>query len=195
MQRVRVAAAALLVASLAGGATAQVLDIAPDGAVATLRGPAVYTDPDSPPQLLNPESPPAPPLTRAGVADQVRTSAARHGLSAKVVEAVAWRESRFNPDALSPKGAMGVMQLMPATARAMGVDPRDAAANIEGGAAYLEQMLKTFNGDLPLALAAYNAGPAAVQRYAGIPPFPETKAFVDAILGHLADGVAIGSTR
>ena len=196
MQRVRVAATALLVACLAGGATAQVLDIAPDGAVATLRGPAVYTDPDSPPQLLNPETPPpAPPLTRAGVADQVRASAARHGLSAKVVEAVAWRESRFNPDAMSSKGAMGVMQLMPATARALGVDPHDASANIEGGAAYLEQMLKTFNGDLPLALAAYNAGPAAVQRYAGIPPFPETKAFVDAILGHLADAVAVGSTR
>ena len=194
MQWVRVAAA-LLIASLGGGAAAQVLDIAPDGAVATLRGPAVYTDPDSPPQLLNPETPTAAPLTRAGVADQVRASAARHGLSAKVVEAVAWRESRFNPEAVSSKGAMGVMQLMPSTARAMGVDPRDAAANIEGGAAYLEQMLKTFNGDLPLALAAYNAGPAAVQRYAGIPPFPETKAFVDAILGHLADAVAVGSTR
>jgi soluble lytic murein transglycosylase-like protein len=112
-----------------------------------------------------------------------------------MVEAVAWRESRFNPRAVSPKGAMGVMQLMPATAKALGVDPRDAGANIEGGAAYLAQLLNAFGGDLTLALAAYNAGPDAVRQYAGVPPFPETKAFVDAILNRLADTVAVGSAR
>jgi soluble lytic murein transglycosylase-like protein len=201
MQRLGVAAAALLVAGLGGGAAAQVLEIAPDGAVTTVRSPAIYTDPDSAPQLINPPSFDAPaPLAHASLApadlsDQVRSAAERHGLSAKMVEAVAWRESRFNPQAISPKGAVGVMQLMPATAREMGVDPRDSAANIEAGAAYLSQMMKTFDGDLTLALAAYNAGPAAVRQYAGVPPFPETKAFVDAILGRLADTVAVGSAR
>ncbi len=193
-------AAVLLAAGLGGGAAAQVLEIAPDGAVTRLSGPAVYTDPDSPPRPIVdavPESPkPATvTLTRASIADHMRIAAQRNGISPKVVEAVAWRESRFNPDAVSPKGAVGVMQLMPATAQAMGVDPRDAGANIDGGTAYLARMMQTFNGDLPLALAAYNAGPEAVRRYAGVPPFPETKAFVDAILGRLADTVAVGSAR
>ena len=129
------------------------------------------------------------------LAAQVQSAADRNGLSAKVVEAVAWRESRFNPQAISPKGAVGVMQLMPGTARAMGVDPRDAAANLDGGAAYLARMLKSFNGDLTLALAAYNAGPDAVRRYAGVPPFPETKAFVDAILNRLANAAALESAQ
>jgi soluble lytic murein transglycosylase-like protein len=204
MQRVCAAAAAVLVASLVvslgGGAAAQVLDIAPDGAVTTLREPAIYTDPDSAPRPIDPHpaeaaSPSMVPMSRAALANQLRVSAERHNLSPKMVEAVAWRESRFNPQALSPKGAVGVMQLMPDTARALGVDARDPASNIEGGAAYLERMLKTFDGDLPLALAAYNAGPAAVRQYAGVPPFPETKAFVDAILGRLADTVAVGSAR
>lgn len=199
MQRLGVATAAvLLAAGLGGSAAAQVLDIAPDGAVTRLSGPAVYTDPDGPPRpITDPalESPKPVTLTRAGIADHMRAAAARNGLSPKVVEAVAWRESRFNPDAVSPKGAVGVMQLMPATAQAMGVDPRDAGANIDGGTAYLARMMQTFNGDLPLALAAYNAGPEAVRRYAGVPPFPETKAFVDAILGRLADTVAVGNAR
>ena len=197
MQRVGVAAVvgAALAASLGGAAAAQVLDIAPDGAVTTLRGPAVYTDPDAPPLSLSPEPTARAIASGASLADQVRSAADHNGLSAKVVEAVAWRESRFNPQALSPKGAVGVMQLMPATAKALGVDPRDAAENLEGGAAYLAQMLRTFNGDLTLALAAYNAGPDAVRQYAGVPPFPETKAFVDAILNRLANSVAVENAR
>jgi soluble lytic murein transglycosylase-like protein len=161
--------------------------------VTTVSGPAVYTDPNTAPQPINPQ-PPAAALS-TNLTQQVDAAAERHGLSPKVVEAVAWRESRFNPRAVSPKGAVGVMQLMPSTAKAMGVDPADAAANVEGGTAYLAQMLKAFNGDLRLALAAYNAGPEAVRQYAGIPPFPETKAFVDAILNRLADGVALESVR
>ena len=188
----------VLAASVMSIASAQVLDIAPDGAVTTLRGPAVYLDPDGPPQSLTPDQPvalaPAGPA-RATIAAQLQSAAIRNGLSPKVVEAVAWRESRFNPQAVSPKGAVGVMQLMPATARAMGVDPRDSAANLDAGAAYLAQMLRTFNGDLTLALAAYNAGPQAVRQYAGVPPFPETKAFVGAILGRLADTVAVENAR
>ena len=173
------------------------LDVAPDGAVTTLRGPAIYTDPSAPPQPLSPAVVRSAPVAagEASMADQVRSAAERNGLSAKVVEAVAWRESRLNPQAVSPKGAVGVMQLMPATARAMGVDPRDSAANLEGGAAYLAQMLRTFNGDLTLALAAYNAGPDAVRQYAGVPPFPETRAYIDAILNRLADSVTEESAR
>jgi soluble lytic murein transglycosylase-like protein len=201
MQRVGVvAAAALLAVGLGRGAAAQVLDIAPDGAVTRLNGPAVYSDPAAPPTPILSEAAEARPATqgavdRASMADQLRSAAEHNGLSPRVVEAVAWRESRFNPRAVSPKGAVGVMQLMPGTARALGVDPRDAGANLEGGAAYLAGLLKTYNGDLTLALAAYNAGPEAVQRYAGVPPFPETKAFVDAILNRLADTVALGSAR
>ena len=100
---------------------------------------------------------------------------------------MAWRESGFNPDAVSPKGARGVMQLMPATARALGVDPSDPAANIDGGADYLSRLLRRFDGDLSKALAAYNAGPETVDRYGGVPPYAETAAYVGAILRRLGD--------
>ena len=197
MQGVGVAAAAGLVwaAWLGGGAAAQVLDISPDGAVTEVRGPAVFSDPSAAPQPItsarasSSRSLAANGQSRPTFAGQVQSAADRNGVSAKVIEAVAWRESRFNPRAISPKGAVGVMQLMPGTARAMGVDPRDAAANLDGGAAYLARMLQSFDGDLTLALAAYNAGPDAVRRHAGVPPYAETKAFVDAILNRLANTV------
>jgi soluble lytic murein transglycosylase-like protein len=88
---------------------------------------------------------------------------------------------------------MGVMQLMPGTARQLGVDARDVASNIEGGALYLSQMLRRFEGDVPRALAAYNAGPEAVQRYGGIPPYAETQAYVRAILGRLGAVGGLGA--
>jgi soluble lytic murein transglycosylase-like protein len=106
--------------------------------------------------------------------------------------AVGWRESRFQQDAISPKGAVGVMQLMPATARSLGVDPHDLAANIEGGAAYLAQLLRQFGGDVPLSLAAYNAGPGAVARFHGAPPFTETTAYVQAVLTRRSAGRTTG---
>lgn len=189
------AIAVVLAAGFGGEAAAQVLDIGPDGAVTTLSGPAVYSAPDAPPQAIAQVPAPVRPAARADLGAQVRLAAERSGVSAKVIEAVAWRESRFDPAAISPKGAVGVMQLMPATAKTLGVDPRDAAANIDGGAAYLASLLKSFDGDLTLALAAYNAGPDAVRRYAGVPPFPETKAFVDAILNRLANVVAVEGVR
>ncbi len=117
----------------------------------------------------------------------IRAAAARRDLSPRLVEAVAWEELRLNQKAVSPKGARGLMQLMPATAASLGVDADDLAANADGGAAYLAAMLQRFNGDLVNSLAAYNAGPEAVARYGGVPPYPETQKFVDAILGRLAD--------
>ena len=98
------------------------------------------------------------------------------------MRAVAIAESDMNQDEISPVGAIGVMQLMPETAAALGVDPYDEEQNIEGGVRYLRQMLDQFGGNVPHALAAYNAGPAAVQRYGGIPPYSETQAYVGRIL-------------
>ncbi|WP_269716709.1 lytic transglycosylase domain-containing protein [Caulobacter sp. NIBR2454] len=111
----------------------------------------------------------------------------RTDVSASLIEAVAWTESRFQTRAVSPKGAQGVMQLMPGTARMLGVsDATNPAQNIQGGATYLRSLLQEFGGDTVLALAAYNAGPGAVRRYGGVPPYPETRAYVDRVLARLA---------
>lgn len=109
-------------------------------------------------------------------------AALRRGLDPDLVRAVARAESGLNPLAVSPKGAMGLMQLMPGTAGELGVsDPFNPQQSAEGGAEYLRRMLDRFGGDLDLALAAYNAGPAAVERYGGIPPYPETKAYIQRV--------------
>lgn len=113
--------------------------------------------------------------------DPYEHAARRHGIDVGLLRAVAWTESRGRNDAVSPKGARGVMQLMPGTAAELGVDPRDPVANINGGAAYLARQLATFR-DVPLALAAYNAGPGAVIRYRGVPPYAETRDYVDKIM-------------
>ena len=176
---------ALLTAAVAGRAQAQVLEIQPDGAVVRYAGPAVYTDTGARPLIPQVSASPAAATPRE-VAEAIQDSAARHAVSAPLVEAVAWQESRFNQAAVSPKGAMGVMQLMPGTARTLGVDAASLSGNIDGGVAYLGQMLRRFEGDLPRALAAYNAGPEAVQRYGGVPPYAETQAYVRAIMGRLA---------
>lgn len=105
-----------------------------------------------------------------------------YGLPPGLVEAVIYQESRGRMNAVSPKGALGLMQLMPGTAALLGVNPYDADDNIRGGARYLRQQIDRF-GSIPLALAAYNAGPGAVLRFGGIPPFRETQNYVTSILG------------
>ncbi len=120
---------------------------------------------------------------RQEIASLVQAAARRHGVDASLAMAVAVAESDLQPQAVSTAGAAGVMQLMPETARSLGVrnvyDPRD---NIDGGVRYLKQMLNTFGGDVVKAVAAYNAGPDAVRQYAGVPPYPETRAYVNKVL-------------
>jgi soluble lytic murein transglycosylase-like protein len=121
-----------------------------------------------------------------GLGDVIRSAAARYDLAPELLDAVACRESGYRADAVSPAGAVGVMQLMPGTARRLGVDPHDPVANIFGGAAYLRGLLDRFHGRIDLALAAYNAGPGAVQRHRGVPPYRETRTYVAANLDRLA---------
>ena len=110
-------------------------------------------------------------------------AAKKYNIDVKLLKAVAYAESNFNPNCESHAGAMGVMQLMPKTAKGMGVDDAfDAEQNIMGGARYLSIQLERFNGDISLALAAYNAGPGNVRKYGGIPPFEETQNYVKKVL-------------
>ena len=112
-------------------------------------------------------------------------AAAKFSLPANLIKAVAKAESDFNPKAVSRAGAMGVMQLMPGTAKSLGVtDPYDARQNIMGGAKYLKENLDCF-GDVSLALAAYNAGPNSVRKYGGIPPYSETQNYVKKVTSYL----------
>ncbi|MBI4805478.1 MAG: lytic transglycosylase domain-containing protein [Desulfovibrio sp.] len=111
----------------------------------------------------------------------IKQAAAKHGLDPSLVQALMEIESGGDAAAVSPKGAQGLMQIMPGTAKELNLsDPFDPSANIDAGSRYLRDQLKSF-GDVRLALAAYNAGPEAVRKYAGIPPFPETQRYVAAV--------------
>lgn len=125
-----------------------------------------------------------------------KEASAAYGISEQLLKAVAKAESDFNPNCTSNAGAMGVMQLMPSTAKELGVtDAYDVRQNIMGGAKLLSQLLSKYNGDTSLALAAYNAGSGNVDKYGGIPPFKETQNYVSKILGYLNDGnIAIPNT-
>lgn len=158
-------------------AHAQVIEIDASGAAQTYDGPTLFVDVE-----------PVPIGTRRAVASAngdpqalLAAAAKLQGLDPGLLEAVAWQESRGRMGAVSVKGALGVMQLMPGTAAELGVRADDLADNIRGGALYLRRQLDRF-GSVPLALAAYNAGPGAVMRYGGIPPYRETQNYVANIL-------------
>ena len=177
-------------------AHAQVLEIDAAGKVTTYSGPTIFRA-DGSTQAIQPAEPPT---RKRTMAEQppgpiVARAAVSADLSPELVEAVGWQESRWRLGQVSPTGAIGEMQLMPATARMLGVDPRDPEQNIRGGAIYLKSLLHRYDGDLVRALAAYNAGPGAVDRYGGVPPFRETRDYVAAVLDRLSWRAALGPEK
>jgi soluble lytic murein transglycosylase-like protein len=134
------------------------------------------------------------PIKQAGRFDEIiHRHAAESGISPDLIKAVIQVESGFNPAAVSPKGAQGLMQLMPATARELGVlDPFHPEQNIRGGVSYLKQLLGQYSQDMRLALAAYNAGPASVAKYGDVPPYRETQAYVQKITSKTAGLPVLG---
>ena len=173
--------AALLLAMPAGAA---VFEVGDDGAVERLDTPVPAAAVEA---RLSQRIASSTATTRAR---QFQPDVARAGreyeVSPALVDAIAHVESRYNPRAVSPAKAAGIMQLMPATARAMGVDRMNPAANIRGGTAYLRVLLNRFDGDLVRTIAAYNAGPGAVIRAGGVPRYPETVAYVASVLDRLS---------
>ena len=199
----RVMIAAMLV-SLAAEARADVLELGADGArwvAGPLAGRPAVGEPVAPLNAAAPASveglmlPPHaiadPARNAAGVplryAAKIHELAARFDLSPSLLEALVWQESRWRENAVSPVGARGLAQLMPGTARYLGVDSSDPFQNLEGGARYLREQLDRFDGNLEKALAAYNAGPGRVARAGGIPNIRETQQYVAAIMGRLAN--------
>jgi soluble lytic murein transglycosylase-like protein len=200
----RVLIAAILF-SLASGARADVLELGADGArwvAGPLAGNPVVDDPAAVAAANDAAGADAagtlpefaiayPAHSAAGVppryAAKIAELAQRFDLSPSLIEALVWQESRWRENAVSPVGARGLAQLMPGTARYLGVDSSDPFQNLEGGARYLREQLDRFDGDLEKALAAYNAGPGRVQRAGGIPNIRETRHYVAAIMGRLAN--------
>ena len=115
--------------------------------------------------------------------DVIHSAGAKHRIDPDFISSVIHAESSFNPRAVSPKGAQGLMQLMPGTASQLGVqNPFDPNANVEGGTRYLRELLERYNFDAAKALAAYNAGPQRVEQYGGVPPYAETRAYVTRVI-------------
>jgi len=148
----------------------------PTNSVASFEPEEFIAPPVTPPKKVNA------PLPVRDTRTLVRDAALRSGLPPSLVESVARVESALRPDAVSPKGALGVMQLMPATARKLDADPHDTAQNIDAGARLLRELLIKYGGDVVKALSAYNAGEGAVDRYRGMPPYPETQDYVDKVI-------------
>lgn len=206
MKSLHVLAVALGLAAAAapGAASADVLQVEGEGARWVAGGPVVpepalgATTIDADTLELLPDGTGFHPASFTGVADaagperfraRVAELAAKYDISPTLLEAVVWQESRWNVGAVSRVGARGLAQLMPGTARQLGVDPADPMANLEGGARYLRMQLDAFGGDIERALAAYNAGPGRVQRAGGVPAIRETQLYVASIMSHLTDPV------
>jgi len=182
-------------------ASADVIEVGANGTATVYSGPTMFLGNTASP-VLKPETkapdneavsapskliePAYPSRLHPALDAYVTQAAAKYGVDPNLVRAVAWQESRFRGSAVSPKGAIGVMQLMPGTASWLGVNPHDPRDNIFGGVAYLSTLLDRFGGDVRLALAAYNAGPEAVTRHRGIPPYRETQNYVKAISERLS---------
>jgi soluble lytic murein transglycosylase-like protein len=199
--RLGLGAAALVVAAslFATPAQAQVMDIASDGTVSIRQGAGAATwevvspasdktvdqngQPIVPAYAYSDVNPPPVPVQFAAALKQAATAA---NLSPTLLSALVWQESRWNPAAISPKGAIGLAQLMPGTARDLGVNPADPTANLIGGARYLRYLLDQFGGDVEKALAAYNAGPGRVRSAGGIPAIAETRAYVASIVRRIS---------
>jgi soluble lytic murein transglycosylase-like protein len=194
--------APLAVASMmvcASSAGAQVMDIASDGTVSVRSGAgaAIWQVVNSAPGRAsdNEQAPevPAAAITTSNDAlipqqysAAVQSAAASASISPTLLAALVWQESRWNPQAVSTKGAMGLAQLMPGTARDLGVNPADPYANLVGGARYLRQLLDQFGGNVEKALAAYNAGPGRVRTAGGIPAIAETRNYVASIVRRIS---------
>jgi soluble lytic murein transglycosylase-like protein len=136
-------------------------------------------------------SPSAAPVSGAGASSafdsEINAAAASNGIDPALLKGLVSQESGFNPSARSGAGAVGLTQLMPGTASALGVtNPLDPAQSLQGGAKYLREQLDRFGGDETLALAAYNAGPGAVQKYGGVPPYAETQNYVTSVMSKAA---------
>ena len=171
-------------------AHAEVFELAGNGNFVQISQPAWQPEAVSIQQEFAPlasQNMPTPVQGSSNVRQHIKVAADRYGISSDLVDAVAWQESRYNPRARSSAGAMGVMQLMPGTARQLGVtNPHDVGQNVLGGAAYLRAQLERFDNNVPFALAAYNAGPGAVMKYGGIPPYRETQNYVRQIMRRLS---------
>jgi len=161
----------------------------PGGGTADLAGKDIESftpdpTPPAPPAKNNPteEAKPAAPA-RTTLEDLIRVSSARHGLDPDLIRCMITAESAGNARAVSPKGASGLMQIMPGTAKFLGVqNVFDPGTNVEAGTAYIRQLLDRYGHDLALALAAYNAGPGTVQAYRGLPPYRETDAYIRRVI-------------
>ncbi|MDP5102673.1 MAG: lytic transglycosylase domain-containing protein [Erythrobacter sp.] len=199
----RVMIAAVLV-SLATGARADVLELGADGArwvTGPLAGLPAVQDSAAAQTIAAPFDVEGLTFPNSAIVDPARNAAGvplryaakiqelsqRFDLSPSLLEALVWQESRWRENAVSPVGARGLAQLMPGTARYLGVDSSDPFQNLEGGARYLREQLDRFGGNLEKALAAYNAGPGRVERAGGIPNIRETQQYVAAIMGRLAN--------